>query len=94
MMADPNPSQPVFALIMTGEDYMFVKLDRVSSQPSALSLQLLTLPTLPTLRGYEFHRGFDGQWVGSFAVLARSLIAKPGGGSKPPPIWLKSSSED
>jgi hypothetical protein len=28
MMANPNSDKPVFALIMNGEDYIFVKLDR------------------------------------------------------------------
>ena len=32
MMANPNSENPVFALIMTGEDYMFVKLNQQSHQ--------------------------------------------------------------
>ncbi len=32
MMANPNSETPVFALIMTGEDYMFVKLNQQSRQ--------------------------------------------------------------
>ncbi len=32
MMAHPDSDRPVFALIMTGEDYMFVKLNRQTHQ--------------------------------------------------------------
>ncbi len=32
MMANPNSENPLFALIMTGEDYMFVKLNQQSRQ--------------------------------------------------------------
>ncbi|HBB31501.1 MAG TPA: type I restriction endonuclease subunit R [Cyanobacteria bacterium UBA8803] len=32
MMANPNSETPVFALIMTGEDYMFVKLNQQNRQ--------------------------------------------------------------
>lgn len=32
MMANPNSENPVFALMMTGEDYMFVKLNQQSRQ--------------------------------------------------------------
>jgi hypothetical protein len=32
MMANPNSENPVFALIVTGEDYMFVKLNQQSRQ--------------------------------------------------------------
>lgn len=32
MMAHPDSARPVFALIMTGEDYMFVKLNRQTHQ--------------------------------------------------------------
>lgn len=32
MMAHPNSEMPVFGLILTGEDYIFVKLDQLSRQ--------------------------------------------------------------